>query len=364
MMHRYLLTLTILVVSLNLSASDEFELIIETSNAESECIDFVKSEVQSFVYHRTHIPIVMRKGYWQCAKEIISIAQRSGSDVRNIFDLESRQVMKEIAALKAVVDSSLPIASITPAFQWAQSPNEVFINVKFAHKIDAPATLNVESKNVTVIDGSLYLSATDGRKNFVLDIELLRDIRPDESTWSMASVGRMVFTLRKDDAPSKWTRLLKSKDKKPSNMHSWWELADKYREELDKLDEDEADDEWDEPKKKSAKKKPVEADSNLTETNTVTEMLYTEEKRETEEEREKKEKKLKIQEDLQSKLRELDEDIRARKREIEKRMREEKRALDAEKKAKKTELEDEAARVQAEIDGVLPTEVTQVNNEL
>ena len=36
------------------------------------------------------------------------------------------------------------------AFQWAQGGNEVFINVKFSHKIDAPATLNVEPTKVSL----------------------------------------------------------------------------------------------------------------------------------------------------------------------------------------------------------------------
>lgn len=112
----------------------------DSSSTEAECIELIRSAEQPYVYKLSHIPLVMRKGYWACTKEIITLAQKAGSDVRNTFDMESRAVMKEIAALKAAVESSLPVASITPAFQWAQSPNEVFINVKFAHKLDAPAT--------------------------------------------------------------------------------------------------------------------------------------------------------------------------------------------------------------------------------
>ncbi len=69
-------------------------------------------------------------------------------DCRNEFDLESRIISKEISALKTVLDKTLPVNRVFPAFQWAQSPEDVFISVKFAHKLDAPATLNVISHHV------------------------------------------------------------------------------------------------------------------------------------------------------------------------------------------------------------------------
>lgn len=86
----------------------------------------------------------------------------------------------------------MPVKNIQPAFQWAQSGNDIFINVKFAHKIDAPATLNVEVSNVSMTENKLVLSATDGRKIFTLDLEFLHGINPDESTYSMASVGALI----------------------------------------------------------------------------------------------------------------------------------------------------------------------------
>ena len=79
--------------------------------------------------------------------------------------------------------------------------------------------------------------ATDGRKVFILDLQFLKNINPSNSTWSMASVGRMVFTIRKDnELGTNWARLLKSK-KKQNNMHFWYEMQEKYREELEKIDD-------------------------------------------------------------------------------------------------------------------------------
>jgi hypothetical protein len=67
-------------------------------------------------------------------------------------------------------------------------------------------------------------------------------------------VGRMTFSLKKAEAPSKWARLLKGKEKK-NQMHVWWEMADKYRPELEKIDEEETT---------KSKKSKAEAESSAT----------------------------------------------------------------------------------------------------
>jgi hypothetical protein len=128
----------------------------------------------------------IRKGLWNCAKEIAQKSQSTaGSELRGIFDAESRLIQKELASLKSVLDSSIPQNSITPAFQWAQGANEIFLNIKFSHKIDAPASLNVEANNVTLSNDTLFLLASDGRKLFKLHITFLHEIIPEESSWSM-----------------------------------------------------------------------------------------------------------------------------------------------------------------------------------
>ena len=43
------------------------------------------------------------------------------------------------------------------ALQWAQSPDSVFLNVKFSHKMDAPATLDVVVDQVEFTNRTLRL---------------------------------------------------------------------------------------------------------------------------------------------------------------------------------------------------------------
>lgn len=71
--------------------------------------------------------------------------------------------------------------SISPAFEWAQSGDWVYINAKMSHKIDAPATLNVVSEGVEMEKRSLKFAASKDHKRFLLDLNLHDDIDPDVS---------------------------------------------------------------------------------------------------------------------------------------------------------------------------------------
>lgn len=150
------------------------------------------------------------------------------------FDNHKRLFTKEFNDITRMIEQLAPIATIPPAFQYAQSLTEVLLNIKFSHKIDAPATLNVEPVNVTLTnEGKLFLLASDGaRKNFKLDLDLYDEIIPSESSYALASVGKFTFTIKKAKSPSKWPRLTKSTVKIP-NLHIWWEMAEKYEDDFE-----------------------------------------------------------------------------------------------------------------------------------
>jgi CS domain len=207
----------------------------QTGSSEDECVDVVLSlkkeeKISSFVES-------MRRGFWECAKSNVASGQLLPEiDYKGAFDVEERMMLKEMASLKSTIESYLPVPSINCPFKWAQSPTEIMLSVKFSHKIDAPATLNVIAKNVTLTPDRLVLLASNGAKNFNLDIEFMGNVVPSESSWSMASVGRMTFTIKKLESPSKWASITKDNKKMPQ-MHFWWEMQEKFSDELDKLED-------------------------------------------------------------------------------------------------------------------------------
>ena len=270
----------------------------------------------------------IRSGLWECAKHI---AEQSEIDLRNILDLETRGIVKELADIKKHLESTLPMDEINPAYQWAQSPDEIFLSVKFAHKLDTPGTLNVVAKNVTITDNFLYLFASDGRKNFKLSIDFLKDINPDESTWSMASVGRMSFNIKKKTLQSNWARLMKDRKKTP-NQHFWIEMHEKYANLLSKLDDD-ADEL--KPKSTSNPKPPpiaklaeekniVEPSVTISENNPAVEVVTNTPANESKETQEL----LKLEVDYKAAVAQLESEAKAKRKEIDVRSKLEKQTID------------------------------------
>ena len=104
---------------------------------------------------------------------------------------------------------------------------------------DAPATLVGEGDvdAVEFASDKVLVKAHKGSKRFDLEIETLRDIDPDASSWVAASVGRMTLTLRKAAAQKEWWPRLNKGKTKPSNQGVWWdkqELYDAEKEEVQK----------------------------------------------------------------------------------------------------------------------------------
>jgi len=128
-------------------------------------------------------------------------------------------------------------ASISPAFKWAQSPEDIHIYVKFAHKIDAPA-YNKYSKDdiaVQITPTGVTMDASNSEKTFSLSLELFKKIDPEKSSYSIHTFG-VSMVLRKEKKV--WKRLLRDKNLKPRNMHMWWELYEKYNDDMEKLEEE------------------------------------------------------------------------------------------------------------------------------
>ena len=141
-----------------------------------------------------------------------------------IRTIESRlkQVKDGLAAESTVVGSD---HFLTPAYQWAQSGDSVFLSVKFSHKWDAPATpiQPQDVDNVTYGGSNVSVHAHKGNKHFVLEVDLLREIDGEMSNYIMGSVGKMAVTLKKDSFQKEWWPRLNKNKLKPPNQQVWWD---------------------------------------------------------------------------------------------------------------------------------------------
>ena len=127
--------------------------------------------------------------------------------------------------------------TVYPAFQWAQSLNNIFIEIKFAHRHDSPGcldmknyTTNIQSHYIT-FEGYCVLGDVPIKIEF--DINLFKGINKDKSMFAFGSVGKGIFTLYKEEEGVYWEKLVNEGSSSVNrNMRVWFEMQEKYEEEL------------------------------------------------------------------------------------------------------------------------------------
>lgn len=121
--------------------------------------------------------------------------------------------------------ANIPFTSIEPVFQWAQSYKYIYIQVKFAHRLDSPGCLGVSNEVVNITNNTLFLSAFGIQAHqpiaFTLNLTLFDDVVPENCTWKMEAVGTMFFNLTKAN-DTLWRRLIVQKEKK---IPVWWHMG-------------------------------------------------------------------------------------------------------------------------------------------
>jgi len=158
--------------------------------------------------------------------------------------------------------------NMCPASQWAQSLDNIYIEIKFAHRHDSPGCLEVEDKKVDIKEDTLSFTGTCslGDDYFKIDyhIKLLKKINVAASSHEAGAVGRYRFTLKKAERGF-WERLLPEGEEPHSQMKIWYEMKEKYQDELmgyEKDEEDDKDDKDDKEDKDDSDDKDDKVDDN------------------------------------------------------------------------------------------------------
>ena len=168
--------------------------------------------------------------------------------------------------------------TVYPAFRWAQSLEDIFIEIKFAHRFDSPGCLEIKDMNVDIKNDSVkfegYCVLGDVPIKIDFKIDTFKGLNVSDCSHGAGSVGRYQLTLKKGEK-SYWKKLLKEDSPIPLNMKVWFEMKEKYHEELkefEKKEEKENDnidkllDKIEKKKKKGGKKKKDKGKANTNET--------------------------------------------------------------------------------------------------
>ena len=132
--------------------------------------------------------------------------------------------------------------TISPAFKWAQSLEDIFIEIKYAHRHDSPGCLEIKDMNIKIKNDSVsfegFCVLGDVPIKIDFKIDTYRGLNVSECSHGAGSVGRYQITLKKSEK-SFWKKLLKEDSVVPPNMRVWFEMKEKYQDELKEFEEKE-----------------------------------------------------------------------------------------------------------------------------
>ena len=128
---------------------------------------------------------------------------------------------------------------VIPAVQWAQNMSDIFLEVKFSHRHDSPGCLEVNNLNINIFNNTVLLTAEcvlgDIPIIFEMNFKCLHDFDKNMSSFQPGSVGRYQLRIKKKENKY-WDRLLLDENDTPSNLKTWFEMKNKYDEQMKKYE--------------------------------------------------------------------------------------------------------------------------------
>ncbi|EEA04989.1 CS domain-containing protein [Cryptosporidium muris RN66] len=214
------------------SASSQYS----TFSLEKEAIQHFLS-VSDILVTKDDLQLSISRGWWDLAKQLVRRTHEQDIDLSSTVRASTLIIRKHLDELVRLLNKRhAEIALLSPAFQWAQSRDFIFLNIKFTYRWNAPGALKVENEVVSITNNTFYFSALGSHsqemKRYELKLELFDEIDADKSEWTFGSVGKLTCTLAKKESNVKWPRLLKDQNEKIPNMHIWWEMKEKFEDDF------------------------------------------------------------------------------------------------------------------------------------
>ncbi|VWU49501.1 co-chaperone p23, putative [Hepatocystis sp. ex Piliocolobus tephrosceles] len=225
----------------------------------------------------------LEKCWFNLSHYLINESINKENDFSKDIQIAVNSMKQKLDQLLAVSYSNKQVDTVQASFQWAQSPEHIFLNIKFSHRWSSPGSLQVKDEKIVSQKNTFSFSALSNdsnspQKKYVINLTLLHDIIESETKYNFASVGKVVVTLKKEKKDI-WNRLLLSKEKNP-NMHVWWDMKEKYQDSIDEFLKEQENKETEETEKEKKNKhesehehkhehehehEPIKTDDNTTE---------------------------------------------------------------------------------------------------
>ena len=278
----YLILSLILTVQGLLSTSDTcIELKNLLHKSYSEIILYITKNISTLKEkQQSCIDILIKNGKLEELDYYLNELAKEGVDYRENLSLSintMKKALDEINNKHRFEKKEYQV--VYPAFKWAQSLEDIFLEIKFAHRHDSPGCLEIKDMNIDIKNDSVkfegYCVLGDVPIKIEFKIDTYKELNVSECKHGANSVGRYQITLKKGEK-SFWKKLLKDDAPIPQNMRIWFEMKEKYQEDLKEFEEkeekenDNIDKLLNEIEQKKKKKKKEKKGKSSNETNVDT----------------------------------------------------------------------------------------------
>lgn len=237
-----MLTIFLAFTTAEASSSSPFDCgIIERTSSEKLAFDEVKkafNDKKSF--DLTCLEYACSKHFFNMAEFLIE-QYYSKNDIDTMEVIENQIALlkrKQSKLYKDLARQDKEAMLIKPAFKWAQSLDNIFIETKFSHRLDAPSCIDILDQKIKITEKYLNLTAKcrrgDDTLHYSLFLNFYDNVNVTASSWEKQSMGRIYIHLKKKIYPNRWTKLFMNTedDDKPGRVQLWKEMHEKYEKSL------------------------------------------------------------------------------------------------------------------------------------
>jgi hypothetical protein len=158
------------------------------------------------------------------------------ADMTEALDLLTHY-KKTLTQILSFLEIPSSIQTSSASFRWAQSLSEVFIEVRFSHRIDTAGCVEIHDLDYKVQEKHLKVTGKcllSGHKIiFVLDFDLFKEVISQEAQVEKGVQGRLSFKLKKKKSPDVWNAVYSGV--KPSGMSLWHDMQENYQKSIEKF---------------------------------------------------------------------------------------------------------------------------------
>ena len=183
---------------------------------------------------------LVRRDMWDMSLLLLDKAREHKVKLSGILKKEIDDMKRHLDKIVGAFEHNAARQVVSPAVKWAQSPEVLFLDVKYAHRFDAPGCMEVENRTVT-IEPTLFKVEADCEQSgqlihIQLEMDLFAEVDPDMSFYSDSSGGKLSVNLMKKEK-GVWELPIKGIIK-PTNLLVWWEMKEKYAQEMKAFEEE------------------------------------------------------------------------------------------------------------------------------